>query len=495
MAFNKVTPQIIERLRAIVGEENVLTALEDITQYGLDEIEERYRNLPEVVVKPRTPEEVAAIMKLANEARIPVTPRGAGTGLSGGAVPLYGGIVLSLERMNEILEIDHDNMMVTVEPGVVLADMMRAVEAQGLFYPVDVSTLESCHVGGNVAENAGGARAMKYGVTGHWVCGLEVVTPTGEIVHIGGKRIKDVTGYNLVQLLVGSEGTLGIITKIIFRLTVKPKYVLDLLIPFESLDIAVAQVLGLLREVYGLSAVEFMDSLSIQAAEQYLNMTLPYDDCEAHLLIQIDGMEEEEVWRVAERAYQKLIEAGAKEVFVADNRITREKIWRARREIAEALRALHRYISVEDIVVPRAKIPEMVQSIRKIARRHRLVVPVYGHIGDGNLHPTPVADDFDEQTWISKLDAFLMDLFCAVRELGGNLTAEHGVGLKRIKYLPLVMSQAEIALMQAIKKAWDPNGILNPGKVVVLEEALTQHGSEPLQKWQILGKREELTKG
>ena len=467
--FNPITPRVVERLKEIVGEEHVLSSPEDLLRYGLDETEERYRRMPDVVVKPRTPEEIAAIMRLANEERIPVTPRGAGTGLSGGAVPVFGGVVLSMERMNSILEIDCDNMTVTVEPGVVLADMMRAVEAFGLFYPVDVSTLETCHVGGNVAENAGGARAVKYGVTGHWVCGLEVVTPTGNIVQLGGKCIKDVTGYNLIQLLVGSEGTLGIITKITFRLTVKPNFVLDLLTPFDSLEIAVAQVLGLLREEHDLSSIEFMDSLSIRVVEQYLNLKLPYSDCEAHLLIQVEGMEEEVVWRTAERIYKRLVQAGAKEVFVADNRITKERVWRARRMIAEALKALYRYVSVEDVVVPRAKIPEAVRRIKELASRHRLEVPLYGHIGDGNLHPTPVSNDRNELIWIHDLEVFLVDMFRLVRELGGKLTAEHGVGLKRIKYLPLMLNEVEIALMQAIKKAWDPNGILNPGKIFLLD--------------------------
>ncbi|WP_342833002.1 FAD-binding oxidoreductase [Candidatus Hadarchaeum sp.] len=460
-----MTPRIVERLKEIVGAEYVLTSPEDLVRYGLDEIEERYRRMPDVVVKPHTPEEIAAIMHLANEERIPVTPRGAGTGLSGGAVPVFGGIVLSMERMNSILEIDCDNMMVTVEPGVVLADMMRAVEAHGLFYPVDVSTFESCYVGGNVAENAGGARAVKYGVTSDWVCGLEIVTPTGEIVCLGGKHIKDVTGYNLVKLLIGSEGTLGIITKITFRLTVKPTYVLDLLIPFDSLEVAVSQVLKLLREERDLSAIELMDSSSIRVAEQYLNLKLPYDDCEAHLLIQVDGMEEDVVWRSAERIYKRVTQAGAKETLVADNRVTKERIWRARRVIAEALKALYRHVSVEDIVVPRAEIPQAVRCIKKLAFQHCLEVCLYGHIGDGNLHPTLVCNDRDEFTWTHDLEAFLTDMFCIVRKLGGNLTAEHGIGLKRIKYLPLMLDKAEIALMQAIKKAWDPNGILNPGKI------------------------------
>ena len=467
MTFNKITPEIVDRLRETVGEDYVITSPEDLEKYGLDEIEARYRHTPEVVVKPRTPEEIATIMRLANEYQIPVTPRGAGTGLSGGAVPVQGGVVLSFERMNEILEIDTDNMMVTVEPGVVLADMMRAVEAKGLFYPVDVSNLESCSVGGNVAENAGGARAVKYGITNHWVYGLEMVTPTGEIVSLGGKRIKDVTGYNLVQLVVGSEGTLGIVTKIIFRLTIKPKYVLDLLVPFDTLGTAVAQVNKLLREEHGLAAIEFMDNLSIQAIEQYYNMALPYDECEAHLLLQVDGMEETDVWRTAERVYQVIKEGGAKEVFVADNRITREKLWRARRNIAEALKALNNYVSVEDIVVPRSRVPEMAHQLRELSRMHDLEVPLYGHIGDGNLHPTPVSGNRDEEDWVRDLEAFLVDMFKSVKGLGGNITAEHGVGLKRVTYLPLVLEEAEIKLIRAIKKAWDPNGILNPGKILL----------------------------
>jgi glycolate oxidase len=269
--------------------------------------------------------------------------------------------------------------------------------------------------------------------------------------------------------VVGSEGTLGIITKITFRLTVKPKYVLDLLIPFDSLENAVTQVLGLLREESSLSAIEFMDSLSIKAAEKYLNLTLPYDDSEAHLLIQVDGMEEEGIWQAAERVYERLTAAGAKEVFVADNRLTREKLWRARRNIAEALKALNNYVSVEDIVVPRSKIPEIARRLRELSQIHDLEVPLYGHIGDGNLHPTPVSGDRDEETWIRDLEAFLFDMFKAVKELGGNITAEHGVGIKRRKYLPLYVEPAEIELMKAIKRAWDQNWILNPGKIFPVE--------------------------
>ncbi len=468
MSYSPVTPALISRLEEVVGEGYLSTAPDDLEKYGLDEIEERYRRSPELVIKPRTTHEVAAIVKLANQYSVPVTPRGAGTGLSGGAVPSCGGIVLSLERMDEILEIDLDNMMITVEPGVVLADMMKAAETQGLFYPVDVSTLESCHVGGTVAENAGGARAVKYGLTGRWVYGLEMVTPTGEIVRLGGKRIKDVTGYNLIQLVVGSEGTLGIVTQITFRLTVKPRYSLDLLAPFDELDQAVALILDLLRREQSLVAMEFMDDLSVQAAERYLNLSLPHDDCRAHLLLQLDDMEEAAIWQAAERVYEQLSKGGAREVYAADNRLTREKLWRARRNIAEALKAQNHYMSVEDIVVPRAQIPSMASRLAQLSRKHDLVVPLYGHIGDGNLHPTPVSGDRDEKTWGRDLDAFVSDMFSAVRALGGNITAEHGVGLKRIKYLSLTTGEAEMSLMESVKNAWDPKGILNPGKALAV---------------------------
>ncbi|MGC9529621.1 MAG: FAD-linked oxidase C-terminal domain-containing protein [Candidatus Bipolaricaulaceae bacterium] len=452
-SYQPVTPQLVSSLEEIVGAGYVATAREQLDKYGLDEIEDRYRRLPEAVVKPRTAQQVAAVMRLASRHRVPVTPRGVGTGLSGGAIPACGGIVLSLERMDRILEVDPDNMMVTVEPGVVLADMMRAVEARGLFYPVDVSTLDSCHVGGNVAENAGGARAVKYGLTGDWVYGVEVVTPTGELVRLGGKCVKDVTGYDLLRLLVGSEGTLAVITQITFRLTVKPRFVLDLLAPFDVLDHTVALVLDLLRREHGLAAVEFMDCPSLRAAEDYLNLTLPHHDCQAHLLLQLDGMDEDAVWGAAERVYERLAGGGAREVYAADNRLTRERLWRARRNIAEALKAQNDYVSVEDMVVPRARIPEMVRRLGELAGRHNLSVPVYGHIGDGNLHPTPVSGGRDEQSWAQALDAFLGDMFRVVRQLGGDLTAEHGVGLKRGKFLPLVSDEVHIGLMQRIKQA------------------------------------------
>ncbi len=464
MTNNPVTPELVQRIEQIVGEGYASTAPDDLEKYGLDEIEERYRGAPELVVKPRTTQEVAAIVTLANKHRIPVTPRGAGTGLSGGAVPVLKGIVLSLERMDQILELDLDNMMITVEPGVILADMMRAAEAKGLFYPIDVSTLDSCQVGGTIAENAGGARAVKYGLTGDWVYGMELVTPTGEIIELGGKRIKDVTGYNLIQLVVGSEGTLGVVTRITFRLTVKPRCSLDLLVPFDELDDAVSLILELLRREQSLVAMEFMDDLSVQATERYLNISLPHHDSRAHLLLQLDGMDEDGVWRAAERIYERLREGGAKEVYAADNRLTREKLWRARRNIAEALKAQNTYVSVEDIVVPRAKIPEMARNLLELSQRHGLVVPIYGHIGDGNLHPTPVSGDRDEGTWARDLDAFVGEMFHVVRALGGNLTAEHGVGLKRTKYLPLTLDAATLSLMAGLKRVWDPNEIMNPGK-------------------------------
>lgn len=466
--YAPVTEEVVEELAHIVGDRFVLTDAEKLEPYSHDEVAgEEYASLPEVVVKPKTAEEVCQIVKLANRRHIPVTPRGAGSGLSGGAVPVYGGIVLATERMNRILEIDQQNMMIVVEPGVVTNDINERVSHVGLFYAGYPMSLETCYIGGNVAENAGGGKAIKYGVTERYVLGLQVVTPTGDIVELGGKRLKDVTGYNLIKLMVGSEGTLGIITRIILRLLPLPKAQVALLVPFPDVPSAVAVVPKIMTQGGVIpTAIEFMDQLSVRASCQYLNEQLPYQQAGAMLLIEVDGSDEGAVRRDYETIGELCLENHAQEVYVADNHTTRERLWRIRRNIAEAFKVISPHQSVEDIVVPTASIPDMMPELARISKDHGVQIPCYGHAGDGNLHATVVKrpDDSMEQ-WRQKLPGALTDLYLVTKKLGGTISGEHGIGSKRKGFMSLVTSEAELELMRKIKRALDPNNILNPGKI------------------------------
>jgi len=473
MRYNKVDEKIIEKLKNIVGERNVTMDPEKLEVYSHDEEgQPRVEIPPEVVVFPETTEQVSEIMKLANEELIPVTPRGAGTGLSGGAVPLYRGIVLSLEKMNKILELDEKNLTITVEPGVVTGEIQKFANRHGLLYAGDPCSGDSSFIGGNVAENAGGNKVIKYGPTGNHVLGLEVVLPSGEITFFGGKRVKDVTGYNLVQLMVGSEGTLGIITKIILRLLPLPKYVVDLLVPFKTLREAIDFVPVIVREGKIIpTSIEFMDKPSLLLTEEFLNLKLPYDDAEAQLIIELESSNKSAVEDDYERIGNLCFKHGALEVFVADNRNTREKIWRIRKSIAEAVNALYPANCLEDVVVPTSNIPELMREVERISQEHAIKAISYGHAGDGNVHVTFLKDEKDSQEeWVKKLKDALKDLYVVTKNLGGTISGEHGIGLKRRDYMELVVDKAQINLIKSIKRAIDPNMILNPGKIVRFEE-------------------------
>ena len=468
--YRAVTDRIVDELRKIVGERFVIYGdAEKLEPFSHDEVAEReYHHMPDVVVRPETAEQIAEIMKLANRCNVPVTPRGAGSGLSGGAVPVFGGIVLGTDRMNKIIEIDRENMMITVEPGVVTNDINELVREYGLFYAGYPMSVESCFIGGNVAENAGGGKAVKYGVTGRYITGLEVVTPTGEIVQLGGKLVKNVTGYDLIQLMVGSEGTLGIFTKIIIKLMPLPKATVDLLCPFETAEQAISAVPKIMT-TGGIipTAIEFMDRTSVQAACDYLNETFPYQQAGAMLLITVDGPDIDQVEREYEAIGELCLEAGADEVYVADNFTTSERIWRVRRNILEAFMVSSPHHCIEDVVVPLASIARMVESVQEISKKYDCRIPVFGHAGDGNLHPTVVMNpDWDEGKWHDVLSKIFVDFYKLAFELGGTISGEHGIGSKRKKYMPLVASPAELEMMRAIKRALDPNNILNPGKIV-----------------------------
>jgi len=467
--YQPITPAIVAQLCGIVGERYVVhddpAAMLD---YAHDEVAgAEYAHAPEAVVKPATAAEIAQVMRLANREYIPVTPRGAGSGLSCGAVPVYGGILLSMERLNRILEIDRENMVAVVEPGVVTNDINEAVREYGLFYAGYPMSVELCFIGGNVAENAGGGRAIKYGVTGRYVLGLEVVLPTGEIVQLGGKRVKDVTGYDLLHLMVGSEGTLGIFTRITLRLLPLPKARVVLLAPFADVRTAIAAVPRIMTQGRLIPAsVEFMDRLSVQTAYDHIGERPPHPDIGAMLLIEVDGYSESQVEAEYNSIVDLCLELGALDVYVGNTPTAERRIWRPRQDMAEAFKAVCPVQSLEDIVVPLARIPDLMPELERLSRQYDVLIPCYGHAGDGNLHATIVKrPESSIEEWQAKLPVILEDLYQVVAQLGGTISGEHGVGSKRALYLPLVMDPTLIALQRRIKQVFDPLNILNPGKI------------------------------
>jgi len=460
---------MVDELRKIVGAKYVLFEdVEKMEPYSHDEVVgKKWSHMPDTVVKPRTAEEIAAIMRLANQANVPVTPRGAGSGLSGGAVPVCGGILLSLERMDQILEIDRENMVAVVEPGVITNNINTALVSAGLFFAGYPMSVESCFVGGNVAENAGGGRAVKYGVTGRYIIGLEVVTPEGDIIHLGGKRVKDVVGYDLIHLMVGSEGTLGIFTKIYIKLLPLPAKKVNLLVLFENISDAVALVPKIMT--FGKiipTAVEFMDKTAVDLACKYLNEHLYSQEVGAMLLVELDGSDEEQLVHEYEIIGEMCHKAGAIEVFVADNYTTQERVWAVRRNVPEGIQAAFPVKSSEDLVVPIASLPVLLPKIAEIAAKYDVVIPCFGHAGDGNI-PSTLAKrhEMPLERWEEVQEQVRLELYRLVLSYGGTISGEHGIGHKRIKYMSQALDPVTINLMKRIKKAFDPHNILNPGKL------------------------------
>ena len=462
--YRQVDDATIKALCGLVGDENVLVGSQEMEAYSHDETV-GLQATPEVVVKVTSAEQVSHILKLAQRMRIPVTPRGAGYGLSGGAVATLGGIVLSTEKMNRVLEIDKENLMVTVEPGVITGDLHRAVEAEGLFYPPDPASLDSCSIGGNVAEGAGGPRAVKYGTTKDYVCGLEAVLPSGKIITNGGKVVKNVTGYNLIQLLIGSEGTLAIVTKIILRLLPLPKTQIDLLVPFDSFQAAADTVSDIIAHRILPTTMEFMERDSMQAVERLLEKEVSFSDAAAQLLVQLDGNIPEAVEADMEVVCDLCLEHGARDVLVAQDRPTRERLWEARRMIIDALNHESPVNHMEDVVVPRARIPQLLGGMREIAELNRVRIISFGHAGDGNVHVNILKDDVPDERWELLVPDVTEEIYRLTLSLGGTLTGEHGIGVTRRKYLSLALDEEQVNIMRGIKDVFDPNHILNPGKI------------------------------
>ena len=470
--FNTVSADVISELRRLVGDDAVIYGdSTEVRRYGRDQVsDDPDARPPEAVVFARSAGDVSSVLRLANERRIPVTPRGGGSGLSGGAVPVCGGIVLALDRMNRILEIDTNNLVAVVEPGVVTNALDRALEPYGLFFAGYPMSEEFCTVGGNVAENAGGGRAVKYGVTGRYVLGLEVVTALGHTMMLGGKRLKDVTGYDLLSLMVGSEGTLAVVTKVLLRLMPRPAHRSTLLALFPDAQSAVSTLPRIMIDHHIIpSSAEFADAFCLRAACRMLRETLPYDSTGAMMLFEADGTTAEAVDGEI-RAMESVCSAhGAAHVYRADSDDAAARFWRIRKQIPWALKHEARLNALEDIVVSVASIPAMVRDMASIAERHAVRIPCFGHAADGNLHATVLANaEESSASFRSRLVAVLEDLYKAAYGYGGTISGEHGIGHKRVRYLPMVMTPEQIELLRGVKSVFDPNGILNPGKVVGL---------------------------
>ncbi len=464
-----LTSEVRRRLEEITGPGSVIGDRETMEPYGRDMTPGKF-SPPEIVVRPADAVQVAGILKLARELGFPVIPRGAGTGVVGGAIPFEGGVVLSLEKMNRILEIDRDNMMAVVEPAVVTGDLQREAEARGLFYPPDPASLSSCSLGGNVATGAGGPRAVKYGVTRDYVCGLEVVLPTGEILELGGKIVKYASGYHLLDLFVGSEGTLGVVTRITLRLLSLPPHRVDLLVPFAGLDDAARAVTEIIRQRILPSTLEFMDRGAIEASRRFLGRKIPFEGAGAHLLVEVDGHHREQVLADCEEVGSICRKCGAEDVLVADSLPVREKLWETRRSVGEALKAQHRDVGKQDVVVPRMSIPELIRRVGPLGVKHGVQTVCFGHAGDGNVHINILPGPLDEAAWQQRLEAVLSEIVREVCDLGGMLSGEHGIGWMKKRHLARILPPRHLELMRGIKEVFDPAGVLNPGKVIDIRQ-------------------------
>ncbi len=468
MSFNALTPALVSAFAEIVSPAHVLTAATaeapQYEAYGRDHTED-FHFAPDVVLRPGSVEEVSAILKLCHAHRVPVTARGAGTGLSGGALPIHKGVVLSMERFNKIIKIDERNLQATVEPGVVTEAFQNAVQEVGLFYPPDPASKGSCFLGGNLSQSSGGPKAVKYGTTRDYVLNLQVVLPTGDIIWTGANTLKNATGYNLTQLMVGSEGTLGIITKAVFRLLPYPPHNLLMLVPFRQEAQAAEAVSAVFRAGIIPSGMEFMEREAIAWSSDYLKipLTLPAD-ITAHLLIELDGQDLDELYKEAEQVYGVLERYDVGEILLADTAGQKDDLWKIRRNIGNSVR----YNSVykeEDTVVPRAELPTLLKGVKEIGARYGFKSVCYGHAGDGNLHVNIIRGDLTDEQWNVGLRQPIAEIFQLCVQLGGTISGEHGIGLVQKPFLHIALGEVNLELMRGIKKVFDPHGILNPGKI------------------------------
>ncbi len=465
MNFKKITSDDVTFFKSVEGIKGVYTDTETLTSCASDETEDLHY-LPEVVMQPETVAAVSAIMAYCNEHDIPVTPRGAGTGLSGGALPVFGGVVLDMKRFNKIINLDKRNLQVTVEPGIITQELQDYVKEAGLFYPPDPASKGSCFIGGNVSENSGGPRAVKYGVVKDYVLNLEVVLPNGEVIWTGANVLKNATGYNLTQLLVGSEGTLGVITKIVLRLIPAVKHDLLMLVPFRKAVEACEAVNAIFMAGYTPSAMEFMERDALEWSMKYTQaagVALP-DDIEAHLLIEVDGNDMELLYKEMEAIAEVVQRYNVDELLFADTHEQKQMLWTLRRKVGEAVKSNSIY-KEEDTVVPRAELPELLSIIKQLGKEYGFQSVCYGHAGDGNLHVNIVKGTMSDDDWNNKLTEGIRKLFAEVVRMCGTISGEHGIGLVQKSYMGIAFNNTQLKIMKDIKQVFDPKGILNPGKI------------------------------
>ncbi|WP_282755904.1 FAD-binding oxidoreductase [Desulfuromonas thiophila] len=455
-----LAPRIVRQLEEIVGKEQVTCDPTDMLCYSYDATQQSF--LPDAVVFPADTAQISAIVHLANRERVPLFPRGAGSGFSGGALPTRGGIVLVTTRLDRIVEIDQDNLVARVQPGVVTEQFQQAVEKVGLFYPPDPASLKFSTLGGNAAECAGGPRCVKYGVTKDYILGLEVVTPQGDIIRTGGATMKGVVGYDLTKLMVGSEGTLGIITELIIKLLPLPEAKKTLLILFDSIDGAAQAVSAIIRGKIIPTTLEFMDAATIACVRQATQLDLP-EEAQAVLIVEVDG-DAALLERQAQRVLDIVAPLGVVGTRVANTPAESEELWKVRRSVSASLRNVNPDKFNEDICVPRSRVPEMIRKVDVIARKYGIPIVNFGHAGDGNIHVNIMVDGRQEgQLDLAK--QAIEEVFAGALELGGTMSGEHGVGNTKAPYIPMELDPAAVAYMQTIKRALDPNNILNPGKI------------------------------
>ncbi|MCF8275813.1 MAG: FAD-binding protein [Flavobacteriales bacterium] len=470
MTYGKITPELLEQLKSVVGAANFFVDEETLKIHASDETEDHVY-MPQVVVMPDAAEEVAAVLMLCNEHVIPVTARGGGTGLSGGALPIKGGVVVAMKRFNRIIDIDELNLQATVEPGVITEVFQNAVKEKGLFYPPDPSSKGSCFLGGNLAENAGGPKAVKYGVTRDYVINMQVALVTGEVIWTAANVLKNSTGYNLTQLMCGSEGTLGVITRIVFKLRPLPKKDVTLLVPFTSSEEACRAISGIYKAGLTPSGMEFMERDAIVLAMKYVDEVLSKpvsidlpDHIHAHLIIELDGNDEDVLMGEAEKIVEVLENYETGEIYFAQTAEEKDGLWRLRRNVSPGVNS-YSLTKSEDVVVPRGNLPKLVTAIKEIGNRIGFRSVCYGHVGDGNLHVNIMKEQLSDAYWDKEVNEGIADIFKAVVELGGTLSGEHGIGIAKRPYMHLAMAEKNLDLMRGIKAVFDPKGILNPEKI------------------------------
>ncbi|HMI04608.1 MAG TPA: FAD-linked oxidase C-terminal domain-containing protein [Pedobacter sp.] len=464
MLYHKITPELLDLIRKIAGIANVFTDSESLSTYSHDETED-LKYYPEVVVKPENAGIIAGLLKFCNIHHIPLTPRGGGTGLSGGALPVYGGVLLSMERFKSIINIDTENLQATVEPGVITEEFINAVAEHGLLYPVDPSSKGSCFIGGNVAHGSGGPRVVKYGTIREYILNLEVVLPTGEIIWTGANTLKYASGYNLTQLMIGSEGTLGIVTKIVTKLISKTLHSVLMLASFSRNENACAAVSAIFRAGVTPSALEFMERKGVEWVIKFDDIKFDLKDgVSAFLLIEFDGNDTDTIFKDCEKVNMVLEEYGCNDVLFADTAQQKEDLWRMRRIMPESVKSNSVY-KEEDTVVPRAALPKLIGGIKEIGSRYGFESICYGHAGDGNLHINIIKAGMSDDDWKNKLKDGIAEIFVLTADLGGTISGEHGIGLVQKEFMPIKYQEVSLNLMRSIKKVFDPNNILNPGKI------------------------------